>query len=96
MGTKGTSVKTELAVDEKPVIYCLEGIWRDDSKDGRSCDWSVEPMLRLLEVAEYWDYRHRDVATKAEFDYYLTNEWSRCHTGSILYLATHGGRAPFF
>ena len=80
----------EILRDEKPVIYCLEGVWRADEQDWRSHDWSVEPMLRLLEVNDQWPYRHRDVATKAELKYYLHNEWSRCKYGSILYITTHG------
>ena len=76
-------------MDEKPVIYFLEGFWRDDEQDCRSHDWSVEPMLRIVEVTEQWSYRHRDVATKAVLKIYLRNEWSRCNYGSTLCIATH-------
>ena len=82
--------------DEKPVIYCLEGVWRADEQDWRSHDWSVEPMLRLLEVNDKWPYRHRDVATKGELKYYLRNEWSRCMYGSILYITTHGSPGTIY
>ena len=80
--------------DDEPVIYCLEGIWRHDGEsqpvDLRSNEPSVEPILRYLKQADYWDYRHRDVATVSELTYYLENEWQRCQVGSILYLPTHG------
>lgn len=77
--------------DKEPVIYCLEGVWRhDDNQDLRSHDGSVEPMLRFLDVNQYWPYRHRDVATFPELEYYLINEWWRCKYGSVLYIATHG------
>lgn len=82
--------------DKRPVIYCLEGVWRADEQDWRSHDWSVEPMLRLLEVNDQWPYRHRDVATKAELKYYLRNEWSRCTYGSILYITTHGSPGTIY
>ncbi|MCY4343526.1 MAG: hypothetical protein OXE83_08145 [Gammaproteobacteria bacterium] len=78
--------------DESPVIYCLESVWRhdEDDKDLRSRDSTVEPLLQFLEVNGYWDYRHRDVATRGELKYYLANEWCRCSYGSILYVCTHG------
>ena len=78
--------------DVDPVIYCLEGVWRqiDDQQDQRSRDASVEPLLQYLKSNEYWDFRHRNVATVPELKYFLDNEWSRCTEGSILYLPTHG------
>ena len=88
---KATKQKKQLR-DRFPVIYCLEGVWRDDDdrQDLRSHDHSVEPMLRYLEVNRYWRYRHRDVATVSELEYYLVEEWTRCTDHSILYIATHG------
>ena len=91
-----TKQASEILIDEKPVIYCLEGVWRADEQDWRSHDWSVKPMLRLLEVTEKWSYRHRDVATKTELRYYLRNEWSRCCCGSILYITTHGSPSTIY
>lgn len=76
--------------DKDPVIYCLEGVWRDDQTDRRSQDSSVEPLLQYLKLNGYWDYRHRSVATIAELRYFLDNEWVLCTEGSILYLPTHG------
>lgn len=78
--------------DKSPVIYCLESVWRydEDTTDLRSRDSTVEPLLQFLKVNDYWDYRHRDVATRGEMKYYLANEWWRCDYGSILYFSTHG------
>ena len=76
--------------DMNPVIYCLEGVWRDDQSDRRSKDSSVEPLLQYLKQNGYWDYRHRSVATIAELKYFLDNEWVLCTEGSILYFPTHG------
>lgn len=79
--------------DKKPVIYCLEGVFRDDDDpvDLRSSDATVEPILQYLKQNDYWDYRYRDVATTAELAYYLDKEWALCRVGSILYLSTHAG-----
>lgn len=84
--------RTRRMRDKDPVIYCLQGVWRDDHDpvDKRSRDPSVEPILQYLKQNEYWDFRYRDVATKAELAYYLDKEWSLCTEGSILYLPTHG------
>ena len=79
--------------DKKEVIYCLEGIWRhdtEDSYDQRSQDSSVRPLLEYLKVNEYWDFRHRNVATLEEVAYYLEYEWSKCTLGSLLWLPMHG------
>ena len=80
------------ARDKVPVIYCLQGVWRyeDDPDDQRSHDASIKPLLEYLKEAEYWDYRHRDVATIEELQYYLDYEWQLCTENSILYLSTHG------
>ena len=78
--------------DRNAVIYCLEGVWRhvDDQTDRRSHDGSVEPLLQYLKQNDYWDFRHRNVATIAELRYFLDNEWVLCSEGSIPYFATHG------
>ena len=70
-------------------IYCIEGDWW--GKPGRQS--SVEPMLELLSK---WDhcpvpYIRRDVATRAEFDYYLKQcAQQRFSRYAILYFALHG------
>ena len=83
-------------LDDKPIIYCLEGVWRQAPSDGRekadyrTSDYSLKPFLELLEVLELWDTRHRDVATVSELKYYLQNEWKHSRPNSILYISTHG------
>lgn len=73
-------------------IFCLETpAWkegRDEIKDKST----VEPLLRLLEMVCKIPYLHHDVATIAEFDFYL-EKWSRksLDTHPILYLGFHGG-----
>ena len=75
--------------DDQPVVYCLEGVWRQDD-DQRTSDSSVKPCLDFLKINELWDVRHRDVATADELKWYIQNEWAHCRPDSILYLATHG------
>ena len=54
---------------------------------------SVEPALRLLERYEQTPYQHRDVATKAEFKWYLKKYLTRTFdTHPVLYLGFHGWR----
>ena len=68
-------------------IYCIEGHW---DYGNRTAEPSVEPMLKLLQGMDLWDYARRDCATVDELVYFLDMEWSRCDFGSILYVATHG------
>ena len=74
-------------------IYCVEGVW--DYGD-RAVEPSVEPLLDMLRRQDLWDYARRDCATTAEFKHYLSREWSRCRTGSVLYLATHGDQGAIW
>jgi hypothetical protein len=70
-------------------IFCLEGDWWNDLK--RSA--STESALRLLKdfPPRYAPYIHRDVATRAEFDYYVQKWLQVAHSNyPILYLAFHG------
>lgn len=99
MASKGTQNKprkkrrTRPEIDSDPVIYCLEGVWRDtseDSEDQTSHDGTVRPLLEYLEQNDYWNFRHRDVATADELEWYIKNEWHNCLPGSILYITTHG------
>jgi hypothetical protein len=50
--------------------FCLEGEWWGDLGDQSS----VEPALILLSKMPpyHTPYIHRDVATRAEFDHYIT------------------------
>lgn len=70
-------------------IFCLEGDW-SGKLHKRS---SVEPILELLRQWEpyYVPYVHRDVATRAEFEYYISR-WVQKSMAAypILYLAFHG------
>ena len=75
-------------------IFCLEGHWW--GVKGRS---TVEPVLRLLETLSGYrvSYRHYDVGTREELDFYL-NKW---HGASfkdfpILYLSFHGEKGNLF
>lgn len=80
----------EQLVDDEPVIYCLEGIWRDSSsRDRRTWDWSVKPMLDLLSQNRVWEHRYRNCATVHELEFYIQNEWIDCLEGSVLYISTH-------
>ena len=84
--------------DEKPQpsqrivpkgIFCLEGDWWGKLHKGSS----VEPILELLRQWDpyYVPYVRRDVATRAEFEYYLSR-WAQKSMSAypILYLAFHG------
>lgn len=72
---------------DKPIIYCVEGVWEYD--DG--VEPSVEPMLEQLRRMGRWNYMRRDCATVDEFKFYMKNEWQKkCSAGSILYIAAHG------
>ena len=69
-------------------IFCLEGPW--GGVKGRS---TVEPVLRLLETLDGYrvSYRHYDVGTREELDFYL-NKWRGASFKNfpILYLSFHG------
>ena len=70
-------------------IYCIEGVW---NYGDREVEPSVEPLLDMLRRQDLWAYVRRDCATTGELKHYLYHEWNRrCKTGSVLYLATHGG-----
>jgi hypothetical protein len=70
-------------------IFCLEGDWWGTPHKRAT----VEPMLTLLRSAEGWEipYKHRDVATRSEFEHHLKKWQQGNHNGfPILYLAFHG------
>lgn len=68
-------------------VFCLEGNWEKNDLTDRS---SLEPLLHLLECHSEIEYIRRDVATKAEFDYYL-RRWAKLDH-DFGYLAFHGDR----
>lgn len=79
--------------DDHPVIYCIEGIHRqddDDTIDYRSQDISFRSALEFLRDVRYWDFRHRDVATVEELTFYMSWEWPNCAYHSILNIFSHG------
>ena len=70
-------------------IFCLEGNWRGKLHKGSS----VEPILELLRLWDpyYVPYVRRDVATRAEFEYYLSLfVYNNIAAYPIVYLAFHG------
>ncbi|WP_281871946.1 DUF6642 family protein [Brachybacterium paraconglomeratum] len=76
--------------EDLPGIFCLEGEW--DSDITRRL--SVRPVLELLEHLEVAQWIHRDVATRAEFTYYLGKWVSEDYDGfGVLWLAMHGDSA---
>lgn len=76
--------------EDLPGVFCLEGEW--DSDITRRL--SVRPVLELLEHLEVAQWIHRDVATRAEFGYYL-GKWASDEYADfgVLWLAMHGGSA---
>jgi len=73
---------------ERTGVFCLEGEWAD-SLDSRL---SVRPLLELLEtMGESSGSIHRDVATRAELEYYL-RRWIDDASAEydVAYLAFHG------
>ncbi|MGP9736084.1 DUF6642 family protein [Brachybacterium sp. AOP42-C2-15] len=76
--------------EELPGIFCLEGEW--DSDITRRL--TVRPVLELLEHLDVAQWIHRDVATRAEFGYYLDKWVSEDYADfGVLWLAMHGGSA---
>lgn len=70
-------------------IFCLEGDWWGTPHKRTT----VEPLFALLRTAEGWEvpYKHRDVATRTEFEHYV-KVWQQANHDAfpILYLAFHG------
>lgn len=73
----------------KKGLYCLETErWSAQNKKDSS---TVEPVLSLLRHVESVRYIHKDVATKAELDYYLKQYTLKAFKAyPILYLGFHG------
>ena len=76
--------------EDLPGIFCLEGEWDSDL----TRRLSVRPVLELLEQLGVAQWIHRDVATRAEFEYYLDKWTSDDYTAfPVLWLAMHGDAA---
>ena len=75
--------------DEPLGVLCLEGEWEPDDPANRQ---SVRPMMTMLEDLGLIRFFHRDVATYAELQHYLTR-WTTDSLGDYRfgYFAFHGG-----
>ena len=73
---------------QKKGIFCLEGHW-----EGINDESTIEPILTLLRTLAGYKvpYRHYDVGTLEEFDFYLS-KWRGASFSNypILYLGFHG------
>ncbi len=79
-----------MASNQSKGVFCLEGDWDSDLRHHAT----VGPVLELLDRSGYpkVPYIRRDVATRAEFDYYLKKWIQRRYVSyPILYLGFHGG-----
>ena len=80
--------------DQRKGIFCLESHWW-----GVKDKTTVEPILQLLENLSGYNasYRHYDVATRDEFDFYLKRWCGRSFKDfPILYLGFHGDEGELF
>ena len=76
--------------NETKGVFCLENDWW-----GVKDKTTVEPLLHLLQTLGTYrvPYVHRDIGTRAEFDFYLKKWCGRSFASHpILYLAFHGSR----
>ena len=53
-------------------IFCLETEWEQSIHDMKK-ESSVRPLLQYLNASEGTEFVFRQVATRAEFEYYLKN-----------------------
>ena len=74
-------------MSSQPGIFCLEGQWTDDLRD----EGTVQPLLDTLRRLKIAEAIYRDVATRAELDYYVS-KWrlKRYADYNIGYFAFHG------
>lgn len=87
----GTSKQVRKSRRRTHGVYCIEADWWQDGSRA-----SVRPVMELL---HQWDpsnrveYIHRDVATRAEFEFYI-KQWCqrKFSTFPVLYVAMHGNR----
>lgn len=70
----------------QPNTFCLEGEWDSDL----TRRLSVRPVLELIEAVPW---RHRDVLTRPEHEYYL-EKWTLDGYADfpVLWLAVHGSK----
>lgn len=74
-------------------IFCIEGEWDEDLRTRKS----ILPVLELLERLDSIKWIHRDAATSAEAENYLT-KWSnrRYNDYMVLYIASHGDKGQIY
>ena len=71
-------------------IFCLETEWEQSIHDMKK-ESSVRPLLQYLNASEGTEFVFRQVATRAEFKYYLEHlSRSSYHRFDIVYLCFHG------
>ena len=73
-------------------IFCLETEWDQSVYDMRY-DSQAKPLLEFLNNSNGVDYTFRQVATKADFDYYISHLMRASYKNyRIVYLCFHGNK----
>lgn len=78
-------------------IFCLETEWEQSVYDLKY-ESQAKPMLEFLKNSSGLDYSFRQVATKSDFDYYISHLKQASYKNfTIVYLCFHGlkGRIEF-
>jgi len=71
-------------------IFCLETEWEKSIHDMKY-DSQAKPLLEFLNHSNGVDYTYRQVATKADFDYYISHLMRPSYKNyNIIYLCFHG------
>lgn len=77
-------------------IFCLETEWEQSIYDLRY-DSKAKPLLEFLNNSSYIDFSFRQVATKADFEYYINHLKQPSYKNySIVYLCFHGDRSKIY
>ncbi len=81
--TRGTAPSEPIATG----VFAFEGDWETDLRD----PWSIEPMLRALEVIGELDCIRRNVATVPELEHYVDKWLQKRYAGyQVGYFGFHG------
>lgn len=73
-------------------IFCLETEWEQSVYDMKY-DSQAKPLLEFLYNSNGIDYTFRQVATKADFDYYISHLMRASYKDyNIVYLCFHGNK----
>ena len=71
-------------------IFCLETEWEQSVYDLKY-ESQAKPMLEFLKNSSGLDYSFRQVATKSDFDYYISHLKQASYKNfTIVYLCFHG------